>query len=128
MTERPPVRIIVAAFDTSFRSQVCRIVTASGRAQIIGAVESAAQALDLALSQHPDLVLTDMAIGGANGLMLTRQIKSVQPTIPVILLTGLDASEYLAVARSSGVDRCLTRGDVEKKLLPLIADLAPRLN
>ena len=56
------------------------------------------------------------------------QIKSVQPTIPVILLTGLDAREYLAVARSSGVDRCLTRRDVEKQLLLVMADLAPRLN
>jgi len=117
------IRVLIAGHDCDFRSKLGKLIASSEKAQVVGEVSSGAQALAMVTSLRPDLVLMDMAVSGANGLMVTRHLKSLRPTIPVVLLTGLDAREYLAVARSSGVDSCLTRREVEHKLLPLIEKL-----
>lgn len=118
------IRILIVGHDGSFRSKLRQLVETNQSAQVIGQVSSGEQTLASALSERPDLVLMDMAVSGSNGLVVTRQLKSQRPTIPVILFTCLDAREYLGVARFSGVDRCLNKQKVEQELPLLIEAMA----
>ena len=128
MDTNRPVRILIAGHDSGLRTQLVNLVLRCQSAQVVGEVCSAAQTLDLAQRLRPDMVLLDMAISGSNGLTVTRQLKSQRPTIQVVLLTSLNAREYLGVARGSGVDQCLNRQEIEKRLPPLIATLAAHSN
>ena len=47
-----------------------------------------ATALRLMGEAAPDVVLTDLGMPGMNGWELAKAIKAVQPTLPVVLLTG----------------------------------------
>ncbi len=123
MISSQPIRILIAGHKSSFQSRLRRLVESSEKAQIIGQVSSAEQILSIALNQRPDLVLMDMAVSDSNGLVVTRQLKSQRPTIPVVLLTCLDAREYLGVARYSGVDRCLNKYKIDQELIPLIESM-----
>jgi DNA-binding NtrC family response regulator len=55
--------------------------------EVIGA-EDAARALELLHQQVFDLVLTDIRMPGMNGVELFRTIRSLNPQMPVILMTG----------------------------------------
>ena len=46
------------------------------------------EAVDLALSDKPDLILMDLKMPIMNGLDATRLIKASQPEIPIIALTA----------------------------------------
>ena len=57
----------------------------------IRAATSGQQAIDVALSQAPDLVLLDMIMPGIDGLEVCRQLKANEATkdIPVIFVTSM---------------------------------------
>jgi DNA-binding NarL/FixJ family response regulator len=123
MSEPKPVRVLIAGEKNSFRAELSQLMEHNSRIKVIGYTDSADEAVTLALAQHPDLVLMDMAIHGTNGLAATRALKERRPTIPVILFSILREQDYLGIARYSGVDRCLNKRDVDEKLLPLIESL-----
>jgi DNA-binding NarL/FixJ family response regulator len=123
MSESRPIRVLIAGQDNAFRAELCRLIGYNSRIEVIAHADSGQQAVDLALAHHPDLVLMDMIIHGSNGLAATRALKQQQPSIPVILFTILNEQEYLSVARYSGVDRCLNKREIGRKLMPLIDSL-----
>lgn len=59
-----------------------------------------------ALSQHPDLIVSDINMPELNGIDLSKKLKSDQRTlsIPVILLTALTGDEYHIQSLNTGAD------------------------
>lgn len=123
MSGSQPIRVLIAGQDNAFRAELGRLLGDNSRIEVIAHADSTQETIALALAHHPDLVLMDMAIRGTNGLAATRALKEQRPTIPVILFTILSEQEYLSVARYSGVDRCLNKRDIERKLMPVIDSL-----
>lgn len=67
------------------------------------------QALEKAKQLSPDLVLTDIAVPGIDGIELCRQLRANENTrtVPVLAITGYDDREYPARAKGAGVDHVL---------------------
>jgi two-component system cell cycle response regulator DivK len=76
------------------------------------------QALAKALtSPHPDLILTDIAVPGLDGIELCRRLRSDERTraIPVIAITGYEDRHYPDRVRTAGANHVLIKpcqGDV----------------
>lgn len=51
---------------------------------------SAAEALEVLQSRPVDLVLTDLIMPGMNGAELAREVKTQNPSLPVILFSGVN--------------------------------------
>ena len=84
-------RILVVDDDPRVREAVARLLTLDGLE--LGQAEHAQAALAL-LAQDPgfDLVLSDIAMPGLDGIGLYRHLARVRPELPVILMTGQDSA------------------------------------
>lgn len=66
-------------------------------------------ALNLLKAESPDLVITDLRMSPMDGMTLFREIKEINPTIPVILLTAYASVETAIEAMKSGAFDYLTK-------------------
>ena len=70
---------------------------------VCGEAEDAREALTAVEKLKPDLVLADITLPGRNGLELIRDIRAVQPELPVLVLSMHDASVFAErVLRAGG--------------------------
>ena len=69
------------------------------------------QALEKALQFSPNLILTDIAVPGIDGIELCRRLRSDARTraIPVLAVTGHGDRQYPDRARVAGADRVLIK-------------------
>jgi DNA-binding NtrC family response regulator len=59
-------------------------------------------ALEMALAEEPDAVITDISMPEMSGLELTKRLREEYPTLPIIVVTSLSAEETGAAAFAAG--------------------------
>jgi len=74
--------------------------------QCLGA-GSGEEAVALARTHEPALVVMDYALPGLNGIEATRQIKQIMPRVCVILLSMYEAERYQTEAAAAGASAYL---------------------
>ena len=90
------VRVLVVDDDDDARELLASIFEVFS-AEVVSA-GGAREALRVARSQAPHVVVTDLMMPGEDGYWLLRQLRQETPTLPVITVSGVanNASEVLA--------------------------------
>ncbi|NJK97677.1 MAG: response regulator transcription factor [Bacteroidales bacterium] len=78
------------------------------------------------LTEKNDLLILDVMLPDTTGIQLCRKIKAIRPEFPVIMLTGLDATEDKLDGFEAGADDYLTKPFEFKELLARIKVLLKR--
>ncbi|MGD8626567.1 MAG: response regulator transcription factor [Anaerolineae bacterium] len=84
------------------------------------------QAVDLASSHGPALVLMDIGLPGLDGLEATRRIKRLLPDTRVVMLTIHEDDAYRADALASGASAYISKRTMQAQLLDTLSGLLPR--
>jgi DNA-binding response OmpR family regulator len=87
-------------------------ITLSTQGWTIVEAENGTQALEMARSEKPDLMLLDVDMGsGPNGFDVCRELKSAEDTknIPIVMLTAHDSESDRAVGFAAGATQYLTK-------------------
>ena len=79
--------ILIIDDEATIRDLLAQFLTVSEYR--VTAVPSAAEALEMARQDPPDLVISDLQLEDADGLEMIAQLKDLVPHAPVILLTGV---------------------------------------
>lgn len=77
--------------------------------EIVGEAESASEAVELARTQQPDVMLLDIRMKDSDGLQALPHIKAAAPSTSVIMLTVYANPGYLARAISGGASGYLSK-------------------
>ncbi|GAC1652870.1 MAG: hypothetical protein NVS9B15_13430 [Acidobacteriaceae bacterium] len=77
-------------------------------------------ALQLMRENKVNMVVTDHLLGKESGVELAKEIKSLAPTIPVVLLSGLPPEHY------EHVDCFISKGEPMTVVLSMLNDLLAR--
>ena len=88
MSELQRIRVVIADEQELVRAGVATVIGSQPDIQVVGQAGDGAQAVSLAESLHPDVVLMDVRMPGMDGLETLRHMKKIAPKLPVLLLTG----------------------------------------
>lgn len=69
---------------------------------VVGQAANANDALNMALSLKPDVILMDIKLPGVNGIEATRMIKKELPDTEIMMLSMYDEEEYVREAVKAG--------------------------
>jgi DNA-binding NarL/FixJ family response regulator len=95
-------RILLVDDHPLMREGVAQWIRRAHDLEICGETESAAGALSQAQRLRPDLVLTDIALPGRNGIELIKDLHAFHPQLPVLVLSMHDESLYAGRALRAG--------------------------
>ncbi len=91
MTEK--IRVLIVEDSLVVRELLRHIVGGDDRFEVVGAVESAEQCLEMLDSAAPDVISLDIRLPGMNGLDATLQIMNRRPTPIVVVAAQVDDDE-----------------------------------
>jgi two-component system response regulator GlrR len=112
-------RVLLVDDDKSLLRLLSLRLSAAGYQ--VTAVESGEQALLQIPLFHPHLVITDLKMGGMDGMTLFNRIHRRNPALPVLILTAHGTIPDAFEAASRGVSAYLTKPFDSKVLLEHVA-------
>ena len=89
------IRILLADDQSLFREALRMLISAQPDLEVVGEAANGEEAIKLADSFRPNVVLMDLQMPVMNGVAATRQLHSTQPDCHVIALTTFDGDEYI---------------------------------
>ncbi len=96
-----PARILVVDDEPDMLENICRVLGRQGHTCITAG--DGARGRDLLETESPDLLLTDLKMPGTiDGMALLGRAKEVDPTLPVIVITGFASIESAVAAMREG--------------------------
>ena len=98
----PMVRVLIADDQTLFRVGLARLLEEDARVKIVGQAGDGAEAVKLAASLRPDVVLMDLKMPNLDGIEATRQIVASHSGVKVLLLTTFEADNHVIQALKAG--------------------------
>lgn len=98
MTE-PPVRVLLVDDHPLFRHGLRALLEQVGGAEVVGEAGDGEEAIAMALSSDPDVVVMDLVMPGTSGLEATRRLIDRNPGLGILVLTMSedDASVFAAL-------------------------------
>ncbi len=100
----PRIRVMVVDDNAGFRESLLALLDTE-ELYVVGEAGSGAEALELVLEAHPDVVLMDVRMPQMDGIEATRRLKEVRPAVGVVALSGHEDQEIvreMLVAGASG--------------------------
>jgi DNA-binding NarL/FixJ family response regulator len=102
-------RILLVDDHPLLRQGIAMTIEAEADFQVVAQAGDADEALALFGEAAPDLVITDISLPGANGLELLKNLLTLQPDLPVLVVSRRDEDLYAERAIRAGA-----RGYVSK--------------
>jgi signal transduction histidine kinase/ActR/RegA family two-component response regulator len=117
--------ILVVDDEASIRRVLQFILEKFGYRVLAASDGGAGLRLFLAHQDSVRLVLTDLAMPGVGGLALAKTLRSFQPTLPIVALTGLDPEATRAEIAGTGIDAVIAKPVATEHLLAQVHRLLP---
>jgi DNA-binding NarL/FixJ family response regulator len=96
------IRILLAEDHTIVRKGIRAMLELDSSLIVIGEAKDGRQAISLAVTYEPDVILMDIAMPKLNGLEATRQLLKILPITKVIILSAYDDDNYVTKAIACG--------------------------
>jgi len=98
----PPIRILIADDHTLMRQGLRQLCEGLGSFTVVAEAKNGSQAVALARTAQPDVILMDIVMPGVDGVEAIRQILRETPAARIIALTMYRQEQYMLDAIRAG--------------------------
>jgi DNA-binding NarL/FixJ family response regulator len=123
LSASPSLRILLVDDHSLMVEGLTNLLTAHG-IEVVGAARDGLEALELARSLRPDLILMDIRMPRCDGLSATRLIQAEMPEIQIVMLTTSAEESDLFEAIKSGASGYLLKNLEPNELFDYLSGLA----
>jgi DNA-binding NarL/FixJ family response regulator len=102
------------------------ILATDDRIEVLGQARDGGEAVELAASLDPDVILMDIAMPGMDGFEATRHIRERKPAACVLMLTGSNSRADVDRARKAGAAGYVTKDRIAAELIDAIIEVAEK--
>jgi DNA-binding NarL/FixJ family response regulator len=122
MIER--IRVLIADDQTITRTGLQHLLAEDEGIEVVGAARTGAEAVDMAASLQPDVILMDLRMPDGNGIEATRRIYRASPRIGILVLTVFEDDTSVFAAIRAGARGYLLKHTEQDELLRAIRTVA----
>jgi DNA-binding NarL/FixJ family response regulator len=114
------IRILIADDHGIVRSGLKLLLDRQPDMEVIAEAEDGVDALEQAVSEHPQLAILDVSMPRMTGLQATHEIKKQAPDINVLILSMHDDERYLFEALRAGASGYVLKRAADHDLLDAV--------
>jgi len=115
-----PIRILIADDHDIIRTGLRSVLEAGGKYTIVAEASSGAEAIELARTYAPDLVIMDVSMPGMSGIEATTAIIKELPRTRVLALSMHESRDYLARMLKAGASGYLLKFYAAKEIVTAV--------
>ena len=120
MSAKTKIRILLADDHTLMRMGLSALIASEKDMEVVGEAENGLQAVELALSLKPDIVIMDLMMPELSGAAATQRIHDADPAIKIMILTTFGTSAEMAQAIANGAVGALMKDTATDDLVSAI--------
>ncbi|MEW6563053.1 MAG: response regulator transcription factor [Pseudomonadota bacterium] len=118
------IKVLVADDHSIIRKGLRQILNDTDDMRVGGEAENGQEAIRLAQENDYDLVLLDISMPDKHGIEVLKQIKSVRPQLPVLMLSMHPEEQYALRALKAGAAGYLNKQSAPAQLVNAIRQVA----
>ncbi|MEV0827290.1 response regulator transcription factor [Nonomuraea rubra] len=111
------IRILLADDEAMIRAGVRAILQSDPELEVVAEAGDGRQAVDLAISHHPDVALLDIRMPRLDGLAAAAEMRRTAPGTAVVMLTTFGEDDYIAKALDLGASGFLLKSGDPRELI-----------
>jgi NarL family two-component system response regulator LiaR len=123
MTTRTSIRVLIADDHAVVREGLRALIEAKPDMELIGEAEDGVQAVLLARSLKPDVILLDLMMPRMDGIQAISEIKRENPAARILVLTSFAGDDKVFPAIKAGALGYLLKDSSSQALIQAIRDI-----
>ncbi len=121
------IRLLIADDQDLIRQGLSTLLSVDPEIEVVGQAANGQEAIDLAKSTNPDVVLMDIQMPVVDGVQAIREINNHNPNVKVLVLTTFDNDEYIADALVAGAMGYLLKNLPSQQIISAVKGAASGL-
>jgi DNA-binding NarL/FixJ family response regulator len=120
------IKVLIADDHSLFAQALEAILGTDERFEIVALARNGGEAVALAESLEPDVVLMDISMPVLDGFAATVELQKKRPDLPVLMITGSNSRGDVDRARTSGAAGYVTKDRIPGELIDAIVEVVEK--
>lgn len=118
------IRLVIADDHPVYRDGLARLLSAIGGFDVVGVAADGVEAVELAASLAPDVVVMDIRMPNLDGIEATRRITTASPSTGVVVLSMFEDDELIFAAVRAGARGYLLKDADDDEIAAVLRGIA----
>jgi DNA-binding NarL/FixJ family response regulator len=123
LMSQEPIRVLIVDDHSGVRRGIRNLLQAAKDMIIVGEGGNGAEAIELAATRNPDILLLDIELPDQRGDAVMRHIHKVQPNMKVLAVSSYSDRDYILGMLENGASGYITKDEAPMMLLDAIRSI-----